>query len=189
MSENQNPENPNLLQADEVTGRLSEAEKDSVQDQLTITEKSNAYDDLQLPSELKGCEENWHSFKQLAAELQIPTETVQKLLDWEVQTLTNGQKVSEQARTQILDKWTAQTKEMLGPCYQKPLAEALEAAQRFGGEDLRNLLDATGLGSHPVIVRTFHEISKYISEDCSVGGSARNSTDKTFAEALYGKAD
>lgn len=177
------------FQADEATGRLSEAENVSAPDQLSSVEKSDGYEELELPSELKECEENWQSFKTLANQLQLPAETVQRLLDWQAQTLTEGRKISEEVRGQILDKWTAQTKEMLGPCYQKHLTSALSAAQRFGGEELRELLDVTGLGNHPVIIKTFYEISKSISEDRSIGGAARSTTDKTFAEALYGKAD
>ncbi len=190
MSETQSLETTPIddLKADETTGRLSEAEKSSAADQLPAVEKLDEYEKLELPTQLKGCEENWQSFKQLASQLHLPAETVQKLLDWEMQILADGRKISDEARRQILDKWTAQTQEMLGPCYQKHLTAALSVVQRFGGEELRNLLDATGLGSHPTIVKTFYEISKQISEDCSIGGSARTTMDKTFAEALYGKS-
>lgn len=179
---------PPFVQADEATGRLSEAETSSVQDQLLQTQKSDEYEAVSLPAELKECEEDWHAFKALATQLQLPAETVQKLVDWQAKTLADGRKIADEARTQILDKWTAQTQEMLGPCHQKHLADALGAVQRFGGEELRSLLEVTGLGSHPLIVKTFYEISKQISEDSSVGGAPRGTTDKTFAEALYGKA-
>lgn len=177
----------NEFKADEATGRLSKAEPASDQDQLSNTEKSDGYETLQLPPQLEGCEENWHQFKQLAAELKIPAETVRKLVEWEAKITTDGRKISEEMRTQILDKWTTQSKEMFGPLYPQQIRRALDAVTRFGGEELRELLDVTGLGSHPVILKTFHQISKQISEDCSIGGTERNTTDKTFAEALYGK--
>ncbi len=182
------PQNENNFNAGEIAGRLSEEEKTALSHQPVTEEKSqNNYENLKLPEHLKGCELHWQSFKQLAAELELSDETVQKLLDWEAKTTADGRKISDETRSQILAKWTAQTKEIFGPYYQKHVTNALAAAQRFGGEELRMLLDATGLGSHPVIVKTFHEISKQISEDSSVGGMARTGTDKTFTEALYGK--
>jgi len=181
-------QNENNFNAGEIAGRLSEEEKTAFSYQPVTEEKSqNNYENLKLPEHLKGCELHWQSFKQLAAELELSDETVQKLLDWEAKTTADGRKISDETRSQILAKWTAQTKEIFGPYYQKHVTNALAAAQRFGGEELRMLLDATGLGSHPVIVKTFHEISKQISEDSSVGGMARTGTDKTFTEALYGK--
>ena len=57
------------FQADEATGRLSEAENVSAPDQLSSVEKSDGYEELELPSELKECEENWQSFKTLANSL------------------------------------------------------------------------------------------------------------------------
>ena len=63
----------------------------------------------------------------------------------------------------------------------------MAAADAFGGEQLRDLLAQTGLGNHPVIVRTFNEIGKRMSEDTAAAGQAAPSRDKTFTEALYGK--
>lgn len=179
-----------LAQADEASGRPSEGEVTSAQDRLTenTPPAADAYGTLTLPQALEGHEENFASFKQLAAELNLPADTAQKLVEWEAARAADGRQSTEQARADILRKWTEQTKEMFGPAYPRELARALDAAQRFGGDELRQLLDATGLGSHPAVVRAFHQISQQISEDQSVGGRARTSTDKTFAEALYGKA-
>lgn len=181
-----------IQQADEVSGRPSEGEKtpqtDRLNEQKEMFSSENSYSRLQLPESLKGQEENFAAFKKLAAEMGIPAENAEKLMQWEATAARQGQRAAEQERADILQKWTEQTKEMFGPSYQKKIACALDAAARFGGEELRALLDVTGLGSHPIIVKTFHNISQQISEDISVSGKNKNSTDKTFAEALYGKA-
>ena len=146
------------------------------------------YPDLKLPEELSGCEENFAQFKQLAAELKLPFQTVQKLVEWESKAAAAGRQNAQYAREQILQRWTEQTQALFGPGYRQEVARALAAAERFGGPELRALLDATGLGSHPTVVKTFHQISKQIAEDTSVSGRVRAAADKTFAEALYGKA-
>ena len=124
----------------------------------------------------------------LISELNLPAETVQKLMQWEADIACSEQKKADGQRADILQKWMEQSKELFGPSYAQDIARALETADRFGGAELRQLLEVTGLGNHPVIVKTFHQISQLISEDNSISGRTRHSTDKTFAEALYGKA-
>lgn len=146
------------------------------------------YPDLKLPEELNGCEENFASFKKLASELKLPAQAAKKLVEWESKAAADGRQNAQYARAQILQRWTEQTRQLFGPGYQQEVARALAAAERFGGPELRALLDATGLGSHPAVVKTFHQISQQIAEDTSVSGRVRAAADKTFAEALYGKA-
>lgn len=181
-----------IQQADETSGRPSEGELSPQTDRLNETNEmfssEGTYDKLELPENLKGQEENFAAFKKLAARLHLPAETAKELLQWEAAAAEQGQKIAQTQRADILQKWTEQSKALFGPSYQREIARALDAAARFGGEELRTLLDVTGLGSHPVIVKTFHQISQQISEDVSVSGKNKNSTDKTFAEALYGKA-
>lgn len=179
--------------ANEVSGRPGEEESISPTDRLKETSPAqnvqDPYAQVQLPPQAKGREEVFASFKRLAAELKLPQETVKKLVEWETGCAEDGRKTADKNREEILENWTKQTKEMFGPFYSREIARALDAVQRFGGEELRVLLDATGLGSHPAVVRAFHEIAKQIGEDVSVGGGAAKTADKTFAEALYGKAE
>lgn len=181
-----------FLQADEGSGRPSQtatgAEADRPSEKKETFSPEDAYKDLRLPETLQGCEAGFASFKKLAGELKLPAETVQKLVEWESTATQEGQQNSQRERAEILQKWAEQTKQALGASYQQDIVHALQAAQRFGGPELRELLEVTGLGSHPVVVKTFHAIYQQTSEDVSVSGQIRHHTDKTFAEALYGKA-
>ncbi len=179
------------FRAEELNGRPSGA--DATADDRPKNEKEAAlpdgpYADIQLPPNLRGQEEAFAEFKKLATSLQLSGEAVKQLVQWEAQTADGGRRRAQDGRTQILERWKKETRDMFGPAYERELARALGAVQRFGGEELRALLDATGLGNHPVLVKTFHEISKQIGEDQSVSGQIRASADKTFSEALYGKA-
>ena len=177
-------------QADEATGRPSgeETKTDELNTQDKTPLNTDEYKELTLPPQLKACEENLNAFKKLAAELKLPAETAKKLVQWETAAASAGVQNAAEQRAEILQRWTQQTKEMLGARYEQKLICALDAAQRFGGDELRTLLDVTGLGSHPAVVKAFYQISRQLAEDQSVAGSARTETDKTFAEALYGKA-
>lgn len=177
-------------QADEVTGRPSGEPAQT--DGLNTTDKTavnaDEYKELQLPPQLQACGENLTAFKKLAAELKLPAQTAKKLVEWETSAAAASVQNAREQRAEILQRWTDQTKEMLGARYEQKLAYALDAARRFGGDELRSLLDVTGLGSHPAVVKAFYQISRQLAEDSSVSGRAKAETDKTFAEALYGKA-
>ena len=178
-------------QAGETAGRPSGAAQTAADRQEEKTETAlpaDPYADIKLPQNFRGREETFAAFKRLAAELKLPAEAVQKLVQWEAEAAEEGRKSRRDGRTQILQRWTQQTRDMFGPAYGREITRALAAAERFGGPELRALLDATGLGSHPAVVKTFYEISKQIGEDESVPGRVRAAADKTFAEALYGKA-
>ncbi len=181
-----------FIQAVETSGRPSQpaprAEADRLQKTPETSLPQDAYQALSLPAALAGCEEQFTSFKELARELHLPAETVQKLMEWEANITENNKQSDEAQRAQILHKWTQQSKDLWGNTYQQEIARALHAAQCFGGPELRELLEVTGLGSHPVVIKTFHAISQQMMEDVAVSGKLKNTTDKTFAEALYGKA-
>ena len=66
------------------------------------------------------------------------------------------------------------------------LALAIKAVEMFGDAELRSVLDSTGMGNHPVIVRAFYKAGKAISEDTVIRGRNVPTSDKTMADALYG---
>ena len=60
--------------------------------------------------------------------------------------------------------------EIGGPNLAQNVAVAKKAMDKFGTPELSKLLDETGLGNHPEIVRAFYRAGKAISEDRFVGG-------------------
>jgi len=52
---------------------------------------------------------------------------------------------------------------------------------------LRTLLNTTGMGNHPEIIRVLYRAGKAISEDHFVGGSSAKNAPRTLAERLYGE--
>ncbi len=146
-----------------------------------------AYPDLKMPEDISFPQAALEEFKTLSKEMGLSGEQVQKLLDLEARYTRSGIQHGAEEKRHIVERWAEQTKEFFGPQCNEAVALAVRAADAFGGPELRELLEATGLGNHPVIVRTFHEIGKSISEDILPGGKPSAPQDKTFAEALYGK--
>lgn len=156
-------------------------------DERPAEQALRAYDSIKLPENAALDDHTFSAFKTLAKELNLSPEAAQKLVDFEADFGGKERQKNDDERQQILQGWADKTKEMFGTRSEQEIACALQAVDAFGGPDLRELFELTGLGNHPVIVKTFNEIGKQISEDVSVNGKPAGGRDKTFAEALYGK--
>jgi hypothetical protein len=75
-------------------------------------------------------------------------------------------KKNEVAMTQLKQEW--------GDAFNAKADAAFRAAKEFGGQELAQVLQETGLGNHPVMVKMFAKIGEKISEDTALG---RNSSD------------
>ena len=131
-------------------------------------------------------EEDLSALKQAASSVNLPADALAKWVSLEENRLQQAaDKKSENTRLQQA-QWAAQTRESLGVNWQEEVSQAVRAADVFGGPELRQLLEETGLGNHPAIVRTFAEVAKRMREDISLGASTAAPADKTFTQALYG---
>lgn len=66
-------------------------------------------------------------------------------------------------------------------------AAAAKAIERFGGAELRQYLEDTGLGNHPSMVKAFFLAGTTISEDTSFERGGVTPQPKTSVEKFYGK--
>lgn len=120
-------------------------------------------------------------FEGIARELNMPQESAQKLLD------KMGPKIAQVQMENIQKvqaEWTQQAqtdKEFGGEKLQENLAVAKKALDTFGSPELRTLLNESGLGNHPELIRAFVRAGKAISEDKFVpagsGKGPQGSTD------------
>ena len=88
---------------------------------------------------------------------------------------------------QAKEVWKQQTQDKYGDKLPTVMATAARAVDKFGGDELRILLDQTGLGNHPVLVEAFSKAGALLKEDVSVPSNGAAAGDKTFTEALYGR--
>jgi len=123
-------------------------------------------------------------FKAIAAELKLPADAAQKVVDLAIKR--------EQARAEAfadqVQAWGDEVKadkEIGGAKLDENLATARKAVDQFGTPELKSLLNSTGMGNHPEVVRMMVKIGKAISEDKIVrGGEAGKAKDA--AQVLYG---
>lgn len=111
-------------------------------------------------------------FKEVAKELNLSQKQAQAFLD---RMMPMGQKRTEAMMQQARADWETQSRadaEFGGVKLESSLAAAAKARDSFGTPELRQLLNESGLGNHPEVIRLFVRVGKAISEDkVVVGGS------------------
>lgn len=124
------------------------------------------------------------SFSGAAKEAGLTQDAAQKLVDKMAPALAARQADQVQA---IHKGWTdASTadKEFGGEKLAENLGVARKALDNFGSPELSKLLDDTGLGNHPEVIRLLYRAGKAISEDKFVAGSAGPSASNPL-DVLY----
>lgn len=132
------------------------------------------------------------SFSEIAKELNLTQDGAQKMLD-----KVGGKMAERQAQqiASIVQGWadaSTADKEFGGENLNANLSVAKKALDAFGTPQLRTLLNESGLGNHPELIRFFYRAGKAISEDQYVvtGGTSGSNKPVTrdfasAAAALY----
>lgn len=92
-------------------------------------------------------------------------------------------------RNAQLETWASDLRkdtEFGGEKYDTNVATAVKGLEAVGTPELRKLLDDSGLGSHPDVVRAFWKVGQMVGDTPVVTGQAGTSTRRNFASALYG---
>jgi hypothetical protein len=132
-------------------------------------------------------------FSTVAKELGLTQDAAQKIVE------KIAPKLAERTATQHAEAFTAYRTELQaatkadaeygGDKFTENLAIANAAVEAFGTPALRELLDKSGLGDHPEIVRAFYRAGKSISQDKFMAGSSKPSgAERDAAKVLYGKS-
>jgi len=125
------------------------------------------------------------SFSEAAKEANLTQDAAQKLLEKVAPALASRQQEQVEA---IRNGWleSAKTdKEFGGEKLQENLGVARKALESFGSPELRKLLDDTGIGNNPEVIRFMYRAGKAISEDSFVSGAPNNKANINPATVLY----
>lgn len=151
-----------------------------------------AYEAFTMPEGFTLDEQMLGEFTPVLKDLNLPQEAAQKLIDFApklVEKTVAQTTAAVLAQTGLADHATwadaAKTdKEFGGDKFAENLAVAQKAMNAFATPELRAMLNKTGLGNHPEMLRTFYRAGKAISEDGFVPGG-KTTTVKNPAVALY----
>lgn len=124
------------------------------------------------------------AFSEVAKDLNLPQDQAQKVLDKMAPVIAARQLEQFQAARVDWAEAAKADKEFGGENLAENLGMAKKALDTFATPELRALLDDSGLGNHPEVIRMFYRTGKAISEDRFVSGQAGKS-DQGDARRLY----
>ena len=125
------------------------------------------------------------AFSAVAKDLNLPQDQAQQILDKMTPVIQARQVEQLQAAH---DQWIQDAKadqEFGGEKLQENMAIAKKALDTFGSPELRTLLNQSGLGNHPELIRAFYRAGKAISEDRFVTSGQANAAAGADAKRLY----
>lgn len=125
------------------------------------------------------------AFSESAKEAGLSGEAAQKMLDKLAPVLEARQLQQIEATRTSWATAAKADKEIGGDKLPESLSTAKRALDQFGTPALRELLDSTGLGNHPEVIRAFARAGKAISEDKVVGGAAKKAAPTDPAKVMF----
>jgi hypothetical protein len=127
-------------------------------------------------------------FSEVAKDLNLTQDAAQKLLDKMAPAIQSRQQEQFQS---IREDWANQArsdKEFGGDKLPENLAMAQKAMDQFGTAEFKTLLNQSGMGNHPEVIRFMVRAGKAISEDRIVTGGSGAAT-QTDPRNLYAKSN
>lgn len=131
------------------------------------------YADFQVPDGVTVDAGIAGDFKTLAKELNLPQDAAQKVFDLGIAMSQKWADGHSQALTDMREGWVDAVKadpELGGSKLNENVAAAQKAIATFGSDELKELLDTSGLGNHPAIFRFAAAVGKGLGEDDIVTG-------------------
>lgn len=130
--------------------------------------------------------EGLEAFSEVAKELNLSQDAAQKVIDKMAPAMAARQVEAIEAVKTEWAEGSRADKEFGGDKLNENLATAKKALDTFGTPELRTLLNESGLGNHPEVIRMMYRAGKAISEDRFVAPSSGGPTgSKDFAKSLY----
>lgn len=151
----------------EVTAEVTPTETEATAEAEPKSEVPEAYD-LKAPEGTTLDPDVLAVYAPVFKEAGLTNEVAQKLMDVHIEQ-------QQKALVAQHSTWVSTVKsdpEIGGKQFDTTVKHAQAALARFGSPELKSILETTGLGSHPELVRVFAKIGAAQGEDVIVTGSA-----------------
>lgn len=170
---NQSGESTQPVKAeDNATGDKQEDKADDKKDEASGAPEKYEF---KAPEGMTLNEEVTAEFSEMAKGLNLNQEQAQAVADLGIKLQQKWAAQQQEAVQTSLTEWKKASetdKEFGGEKLAENLAVAKKALDSFGSPELKKLLDDSGLGNHPEVIRAWFRIGKQVGEDTITGGSA-----------------
>jgi hypothetical protein len=140
-------------------GELSPEELGDVYNKLGRPEKSEEY---ALPDKVNDQFKGWYT--ESAHKLGLTQDQARGLAESYLE-LENAQVADHNANIEAQQaEWAESLKTEFGNAFDQRVGAAQKAVEAFGGAELKEAMDSTGLGNHPAMVKAFAQIGKEMLE-------------------------
>jgi len=168
---------------DEEKSDAAQAETEESNEDNQEAGAPEEYSDFEVPESYGINEDSLSEYQQWAKENNLTQDQAQagvnmvtKMREAEVAQWVEQQKAwVDQAKTDA---------EIGGEGFDKNISTAVKARDSFGTAEFSEMLDSSGLGNHPEMIRFLNRVGKAISED-KVIVSGANAGQKTRENVLY----
>ena len=121
--------------------------------------------------ELNGTGEMADNFRNQAHQLGLSQQQASELMNWYSEVQSGGDSSDDEDFASEQVQWVADLQKEWGDSYIKNTKLAERAFRQFGSEDALEVMNATGLGSHPSLVKMFSQIGQFLAEDGQLTGN------------------
>lgn len=145
--------------------------------------------ELEIKDGYKVSEADIAEVKALAVEAKLTKDQAQKFLDSKSQAIDKYMEKQQSDYVELTKKWISDIrsdKEMGGANLKNTELYAKRAMDEIASPALKKILDDTGYGNHPELVRAFARLGKRISPDVMVQAPKSPAAAKSFEETFYG---
>jgi hypothetical protein len=106
-----------------------------------------------------------NAFKEQALKNGVLPKQAQGMLDWYNESAKKAAEIQTQSKQMEQQKGIEGLKGEWGEGWDKKVAAAQAAVEKFGGDELKAYLDKTGLGNDPAMIKLMSKIGESLAED------------------------
>jgi hypothetical protein len=183
--------------SEETTEEVKEVETDEKDDTKEAEDKPETEEDkapekydLKLGDDSIFEKEDIERIEAKAKELNLNNEDAQSLLEMESGIISD---YHDKLIKQVEDTqagWIKEgenDKEIGGDNYKESVALSNRVVEKFGSEVYKKMMDDSGYGNHPEVIRIFAGIGKLMENDKGIFPNSHSSKEKTAEEVFYGE--
>lgn len=143
------------------------------------------YEDFKIPEGFSMDKEALDLFVEQAKTSNLSQESAQKLVDFHTAQLQKQAEDGKELERTTREQWKEEVAN--DPVLKKSENKALavKAVDRFGSPELKELLEVSGLGDHPQLIKFCYEIGKAFKEDTIVPAGTHTNEDKKIEDVFY----
>lgn len=145
--------------------------------------------ELKLPEGAKLDPKHLEAVTEYAKSLGMNQEQAQALVERDAALVSTYEKGVVEAHAKRVEEWHRQVvadKDLGGTNFDATREAARRALARFGNDSFKQMLNESGYGNHPEVVRVFAAIGRAMAEDRFVNANNPANAKKDAASILYG---